>query len=158
MTEPDDVLKTLGELKEELEHVNLQQMAQEPKKQKQLAGLIDSVNKAIAEVKASQRIEQSNELLVALFKEIRQQTAVANERLKYVEATLTGGNGSPFPAKKEILEEGEWLKGMLAGPPSDDVDPQLLKDAPRYEIPSGLSLLAQGLATTSKTSMKSTKP
>ena len=37
---------------------------------------------------------------------------------------------APFVVDPELVAEGWWLSGMLAGPPSDDSDPRLLGDSP----------------------------
>lgn len=40
-------------------------------------------------------------------------------------------DGTAFPADPNVLEEGEFLKAQAPGPPSDDIDPQFIKDTER---------------------------
>jgi hypothetical protein len=158
---PDDVRTKLDEVLARIERLNLQQMTVEPKRAQELQDLLDEARKLVEAAHAWQREQEDERRLAQLFEGLGQYTTAAHdrlsrseERLERVERLLIGGRRQGFEADPEIVEEGEWLKGMLFGPTSDDSDPQLLKDARR--VRSARDALAAELsqreaATTAKT-------
>lgn len=145
MTGPEDFLNKLDELEAELANLNVQQKVVQPRTQEHLERLLGRARQVIEEFRTWQRSRSDEERLAAIVEQLREYTAIAHERLEHIEEFMHDGAGTTFPADPEVVAEGEWLKGMLAGPPSPANDPQLLKDAPIEEFPSGLGVLAEAL-------------
>jgi hypothetical protein len=164
VTEPDDVLKKLSDLIEGLENLNVQQQVVEPRKQKQLAAMLEDARTAMAELRARQReLAPVSELIDALdqnnaglIEAINKSSTVTHDVLSRLEMELVSKNGrAAFDAPKAVLDEGEYLKAQLAvGRMGTESAGAGFDDAPRPDDPSGLEVLAGSLATR-KTSRKS---
>lgn len=146
----EEVLKNkLAAINEKLDRMTLEQKIGDPKREQELDELRTETREAIEAFSDWERAQEAEGRLADVFEELRKYAALAHKRLEHVEKVVGDGNGPAFPADPEILAEGEWLKGMLAGPPTDDVAPQLLMKASRPRVQRGLDELAVGVLNTS---------
>jgi hypothetical protein len=163
VTGPDEVLQKLEEVASGIEKLNLQQMTVEPKRTQELVDVLYGIKEAVEAARDWQREQRNEERLAALFAEFGKYTAAAHERLATSEARLqeiehavVDGRRRRVRVKPEIIDEGKYLKGVLAGPPSDADDPQYLKDAARVPIKASIDVIADGLSTRAKTTTAKT--
>lgn len=147
-TGSDDVLNMLEAINEKLERLSLEHKIGDPKRERELDDLRAEAREAMQAFSDLERAQATEDRLAIIFDELRKNTALAHKRLEYVEDTVGDRNGSAFPADPKILAEGKWLKGMLAGPPTEDVDPGLLMNAPRPRVRRGLDELAVAVLNT----------
>jgi hypothetical protein len=148
VTDFDDIRSDLDDLEGELENQRTQQEVGGPRRSQQLDDMLSTVQRLKERLRYLETKNDGDQRLAAVFDRLGQFTALAHARLEYMEETAGQRNGSAFPADPKVLAEGEWLRGMLAGPPTDDVAPQLFMRAPRPRVQRGLDQLAETLLRT----------
>ena len=144
----EEITRRLEAVNERIERLALEQKIGDPKREQEIDALRDEtagLGRALADL---DHTDDAESRLADIFEELRKTTALTDKRLAHVETKLDR-NGSTFAADPSVLAEGAWLKGMLAGPPTDDADPQLLMDAPRPRVRRGLDELAAAMFNTS---------
>ena len=163
--DPEEILKKLERMIEELESLSLQQQAADPKRHKLVDSLITEARDAVEEVVSWQR-ERDDEAQLAsvlgaidrntatFLKAIVANTATANEllavssaRLSQIEEELTEQGQPAFEVDPKILAEAVFLKAQLAGVEGTEGPGPLFKDALAIQLPSGLEVLAEAVTT-----------
>jgi DNA repair exonuclease SbcCD ATPase subunit len=159
-TEHQDVLRKLEAMIEKLENLSVQQQTADPKRQKMVDELITEAQDAVEEIVRWQRRREDESQLVAVIEAIDRNTetflkaidkntkttnellVVSEARLQQIEQELSEPDDTAFPVDANILAEGAFLRGQLAGVEDTQVPGPLFKDAPREAIPTGLEVLA----------------
>lgn len=165
--EPEAVRQGMQDIVERLERMNVQKAmpnAGEEQEIQELEEMLDAARKSLAwftdwqrrelgEQRTTEWLEAMNASHAALLKAINSNLKKTNEllfvsqaRLFELENSVIQKGQSAFAADPDVIEEGEYLYGVLAtGAQGTEARGELLKDAPRVVIEPGVSVLAHAI-------------